>query len=266
MNAQPLNPNQALRSSLRSTMPALLIILLTLIVSSTSATAKSAAFDRALEAYQENNYEAAIEDFSKSIATDETPAARHNLAIAYYQLDEAGEAAWQIERAARLAPLNREYRYKLHSLRTALGFPARNTPWYTIAAFALSFAGWVTLASVAFWILIGSILLPRAAKQPAGIITKLLRSSSLVLLATALPASFLQFRERSTGIVIANEPQIVRAAPAQAAPETGTARIGERVQIIDQYQDYYQLTTEGGAKGWLHQNHLRPLITRQAED
>ena len=62
------------------------------------------------------------------------------------------------------------------------------------------------------------------------------------------------------GIVLSNAPATLHAAPANAAPDVGLARPGERGQITDRYGVYIKIETEGGALGWISQESFREIL------
>ena len=86
-----------------------------------------------------------------------------------------------------------------------------------------------------------------------------MRFLSLLILAVALPA--LEFHRQSSqdSILISEQAVELRAAPAQAAPQTGLARSGERIRILESHQDYRKVETESEAQGWIPSKVLKNL-------
>lgn len=219
------------------------------------------AFSDGLEAYEQGEYPAALEYFGTSIAEKETAAARHNLALTYFQLGQPAQAAWQIERSLRLDPINTEYRYKLGALRQQLGLFDNEPEWHEIGALALTSTVWVVIATLSFWILLASVLLPCIYGSSSGIGIKIIRLITVIALILALPAIWLNYRLLQTGIIVSQEPSSLHTAPASAAPENGTVRPAERAHIIDRHNNFYQVKTESGATGWISNQAFRPIQT-----
>lgn len=231
---------------------AILILLLT----GLSALAGD-AFQEGVDAYHDSEYAGARSSFETAVAEDETAAAHHNLALALFQEGKPGQSVWHLERALRLEPKNESYHYKLAALRQQLGLPPTPPKWYELASQALSQQGWIILLSVSFWITLAAFLLPKLGGCQVNLQVKAARAIGLIALILAGTALYLNRDLSSRGIVLSDIPVELHAAPAGAAPETGLARPGERAQQIDQYGDYVQIKTEGGARGWIHTEHYR---------
>ena len=217
-------------------------------------------FTEGLAAYSESNYKAAATAFETSLDEHETAAARHNLALSYYKLEQPAEAAWQIERALVLEPNNREYRYKLDALRQQLGLFASSANWFKLAAQALTLQQWMLLGAISCWVALASILLPKVSGRTSGLGIKFLRSLSLVALAFAIAGGLLNAPQHKSGILVIQESHNLHAAPASAAPVSGSVRPAERAQQLDQHGEFVKIETEGGATGWIQQDAFRLLI------
>ena len=88
-------------------------------------------FQSGLDAYHESKYVEATAAFDRSLESSESAATHHNLALSLYQQGQAVAAVWQLERALRLAPLNKTYIFKLGALRQMLGL--YDTPHHLVA-------------------------------------------------------------------------------------------------------------------------------------
>jgi len=230
-----------------------------LFILAASAASAEDAFKEGIEAYEKNNYAEAAEAFELNAKSNETGAARHNLALALYQLDRPGEAVWQLERALLLEPRNRQYHYKLGALRQQLGLSMTRPAWHEVAAQALSSQTWIILLSFGFWAALYSFILPAASRSQAKLPIIAIRTVSCIILIIAAAALYLNRHQSSKGIVITGTPIELRAAPASAAPQSGLARSGERGQVIDRHEDFLNIETEGGAKGWIHSGNFRGI-------
>ena len=217
------------------------------------------AFQAGIEAYHNGEYATAQAQFRAAVQAHETAAARHNLGLSHIQLDAPAAAVWQLERAQLLAPFNSEYRFKLAALRQQLGLSAGTPPWYAQAAELLPSRAWLVLACSSFWVLLAACLLPRGSNRRAGIRIKSLRALCLLGLLAALPSLAVHRGRLQSGTVVASEMTRLHAAPASAAPQSGSARPGERGRIVDQHNDFYAIETESQASGWIAKQAFRAL-------
>lgn len=217
-------------------------------------------FQKGIDAYHDSEYETAIEAFEQAAAREETAAAQHNLALALYQAGKVGRAAWHLERAHLLDPGNESYYYKLGALRQQLGLFNTSPKWYELASKALSPQGWIILLVTCLWITLAAFLLPVMNGSRTSLPIKAVRALGLIGLVLASVALYLNRGLLSQGIVLANSPSALHAAPASAAPQTGLARPGERGIVVDQHGEYVEIETEGGASGWIHKNLFRKIL------
>ncbi len=236
-----------------------LFYILTAIAALAATSEPDDAFAAGIEAYQKSQYKTAKTQFTAAVEADETAAARHNLGLAQFQLNAPAEAVWQMERAQLLSPFNADYRFKLEAVRQELGLFAGSPQWYLLASEALSTKTWIIIATISFWLLLATLLLPLLGGSKANIRIKTLRFLTIAALILSLPSIWLNLRLLQSGTVITEEDASLHAAPASAAPESGTARPGERARILDQYNNYYEIETEGLAIGWISKDAFRPL-------
>ena len=236
------------------------LLLISLLLGCANAHAQSGNFETGLSKYESKDYAAAVQSFEAAIGEKETAAARHNLALSYYQVERKAESAWQLERAMRLDPFNTEYRYKMEALREDLGLLPKKPNWYSLSAQALSLTQWVLVGSLSAWAIVISLVIPICNASKPGLPLKSVRVVSITLLLLCLPFTFFHLRSNQKGIVLADSLATLHAAPAGASPQTGSARPGERGRVLDTHGDYLRIETEGKATGWLHKDAFRKLI------
>ena len=216
-------------------------------------------FQSGLDAYHEAKYAEATAAFDRSLESSENAATHHNLALSLYQQGQSADAIWQLERALRLAPLNKTYIFKLGALRQMLGLYDTPTDWWQSAANMLTKSNWIWIACISFWIVIAALALPRVGGFQRPILLKLSSGIATVCLLLALTALTIQITLQPSGIVISNEAVDLHHAPASAAPKAGVARPGERAYIIDQHNDFLKVETEAEITGWIQVDAFRKL-------
>ena len=131
-------------------------------------------FQSGLDAYHESKYVEATAAFDRSLESSESAATHHNLALSLYQQGQAVAAVWQLERALRLAPLNKTYIFKLGALRQMLGLYDTPTTWWQSAANMLTKSTWIWIASSGFWIVIAVLCATLPGRLPAPYVYKAL--------------------------------------------------------------------------------------------
>ena len=216
-------------------------------------------FQSGLNAYHESKYVEATAAFDRSLESSESAATHHNLALSLYQQGQAVAAVWQLERALRLAPLNKTYIFKLGALRQMLGLYDTPTTWWQSAANMLTKNTWIWIASSGFWIVIAVLSLPYLGGFQRPMFIKLSSGIATACLLLAVAALTIQIMQQPSGIVIFNEAVDLHHAPASAAPEAGIARPGERAYIIDQHNDFLKVETEAEITGWIQIDAFRKL-------
>ena len=216
-------------------------------------------FQSGLDAYHESKYAEATAAFDRSLESSESAATHHNLALSLYQQGQPTAAVWQLERALRLAPLNKTYIFKLGALRQMIGLYDTPTTWWRSAANMLTKSAWIWIACTCFWIWIAVLALPLIGGFQRPIFLKLSSSIAAVCLFLAATALTIQISQQPSGIVISNEAIDLHHAPASAAPEAGVARPGERAYIIDQHNDFLKVETEAEITGWIQVDAFRKL-------
>ena len=216
-------------------------------------------FQSGLDAYHEAKYAEATAAFDRSLESSENAATHHNLALSLYQQGQSADAVWQLERALRLAPLNKIYIFKLGALRQMLGLYDTPSEWWQSAANILAKKIWIWIACICFWIVIAALVLPRIGGFQRPTLLKLFSGIATVCLLLGITALTIQITQQPSGIVISNEAADLHHAPASAAPKAGVARPGERAYIIDQHNDFLKVKTEAKITGWIQLDAFRKL-------
>ncbi|MFP4203921.1 MAG: hypothetical protein ACLFS4_06270 [Opitutales bacterium] len=212
---------------------------------------QAASFDDGLDAYKSGDYEEAREHFRAALKNKETAALRHNLGLTELRLDNPGAAIRHIERAIFLKPFDTKSVRTLEKLREEHGLPESPLRMHQRLARALSFNTWAALLNIAVLTALAAWALPAAAGYRTGGILKTARALSLLVLLIAIAGLRLNQRLQQSGTITANESVTLHVAPAQGAPEAGTARPGERARQTDQHGTFRRIKTETGATGWI---------------
>ncbi len=247
-------------TQLAELLPAVQSIILVICGLFLTTSLNASSFETGIEAYQNKNYEKAIEAFTAANSKMETAASHHNLALAYFQQERPAESLWNLERALTIKPFNASYEFKVDALRQQLALPSKRLTWYQKASKILSTSGWLLIGTIAFWVIIGSLILPKFLQLQSTLSIKVCRTLAVFICLLSAPAFLLNSSHRKAGIVISPEVVNLTAAPASAAPQVGTARPGERAKVIDAYNDFYEVETEAQIIGWISKKSFRKLF------
>jgi len=223
-------------------------------------TADADHFSAGITAYEKGDPEEALMQFQAALVTNENAATLHNLALTYLKLEQPTDAIWQMERAVRLDPRNKNYNYKLKAMREQLGLFTAPTKWYENISQLLPIDQWIILITFSSWTWLALLIIPRIAGTSLNYSLKFCRTFSfLILVASLLPIVVLS-QAQTDGIIISDEVVSVHAAPASAAPIKGNARPGERAKVVEQYNNYLKIKTEGQVIGWISQDLLHTIL------
>jgi len=217
-------------------------------------------FEAGTQSFEQEDYAAAKDHFLTALETNETAATRHNLGLTEYQLSNPAKAALELERAQLIDPWDADYREKLKIVRQQLGLVAETSKWYEPTSQIVSLKTWTIIATVSFWLLLATLVLPTLISSKAAVSIKYLAIPCILLLALSLAATWLNIERQNTGIVLSEETIELHAAPASAAPKSGFARAGERARILDHHNDFYKIKTEGAASGWVSKHYFSSIV------
>ncbi|WP_269525073.1 SH3 domain-containing protein [Coraliomargarita parva] len=230
------------------------------------ASLSASNFSEGTAAYEAGDYAGAQSQFEAALVQEETAAGHHNLALSLYQQAQPAEAAWQLERALQLTPYQPEYHFKLAALREQLGLLGTETRWYELAGRALTLNSWLTLLCLSFWIGALALFYPIAGDMKAGLATKGLRAICLISCTLALAGTWLSLQDRHRAICLSNTPASLHAAPATGAPQSGQARPGERLHILERHNDFAKVVTEQGSRGWIAGTDFKEVFPQARQD
>ena len=218
------------------------------------ASLHASDFQSGIEAYQNSEYTEAVSAFESALASEPSAAAHHNLGLSYFQLGESAKAAWELERAVRLDPLNESYLFKLGALRQQLGLYELPAEWWQSAARLLSQSAWILITSLSAWLLLAAIILPRISGKNRPIALKLAMGFAVVVLLLSSAALTILTTQQADGVVLSGDAVDLHHAPASAAPEAGVARPGERARLLDAHGDFLKIKTEAQITGWIQKD------------
>lgn len=232
-----------------------------------------ATWDRANTAYVNGNYQGAIDEYKKILATGNTSARLHyNLANAYYKVGQIGHAVLNYRRADLLDPSDRDINYNLEIAQTQVRDKIAEVPVFFLLRYvsalrsSLSSNAWAQFALAMFAlaaIMVVVFLLARpTAVRKAGFITAI---AALVLFVASLSFSLAQRRV----IVLQNEAVVMSGAVAvKSSPDRESKDIfilheGTPLTILNTLGEWSEVMIADGNKGWMPNNAFEKISLAQ---
>ena len=230
----------------------LLVCVAVLVPFGLRATAPDADFDAANKLYGEGKFSGAADAYEKMIESGvASPAIYFNLGDAYFKSAQIGHAIAAYRQAAQRTPRDADVRANLQFARNQVTGPTSSSSRWETALTQLSLNEWTWLTVVAFWLLMTLL----AARQ----IVPRWRNKTAVFLASA---AFLVFgaglgimailHHEKVAVVISPD-AIIRNGPFDESPDSFPAKDGSELQVLDQKNDWFQVTDGHGRTGWVRQ-------------
>jgi tetratricopeptide (TPR) repeat protein len=218
----------------------------------------AAAFDSANKLYYEGKFADAAAAYDKLVQSGQRSAALYfNLGNAFFKSGQIGRAIAAYHQAQLLTPRDPDVRANLQFARNQVQGPTlQGAPWQKWLG-RLSLNEWTLLAAASLWI----FLLLLALLQWRPTLARPLRNGVLALgLATLLLCSCLGamvYENSSNRIAIVVAPEaVVRMGPLDTAPNAFTIHDGAELRVLDQREDWLQVTTGPQRFGWVQRQQV----------
>jgi len=233
-------------------------LLLAFFALSSLAQSPSAAFDAANKLYDQGKYAEAAAAFEKLLpAAQASPAVYFNLGNAFFKSGQIGRAVAAYRQTERLTPRDPDLRANLRFARNQTQGPTLAADSWQRGLRKLTLNEWTLLASAALWLffLLLAFLQWRPALQRTFRSYALALALTAVLLCSTVAAAFYQDRFIHTAIVITRDVS-VRQGPLETSPTVFTLQDGAELRVVDQKNDWLQVTTDPRRIGWLRRDQV----------
>ena len=241
----------------------LIIIALLSCVSLTSALAEKTDDQFALgnEAYAEGKYDEALSYYNWVLEQEGYSASLlYNMANAYYQKKDVGQAILHYERALYLDPGSADIKANLSLARKDFGLIAEPVPDWQRFFNMLNLNWWAMLASGAFGLFSMTSLLrgirPGILK---GAPSRLLTTLCLLCFMAGGTGVAVQYGNMSRGVVTKDDVQLL-VSPFDSASSSASIKDGKIVRIAKTYKDYLLVEGANGKSGWIKRNAVEPVV------
>jgi tetratricopeptide (TPR) repeat protein len=209
-------------------------------------------FDSANQLYEQGKFaEAAVAYENLLRSGPVSPAIYFNLGNALFKDGQAGRALASYRKAEQLAPRDPDIRANLQFVRDQIQgpklAPARWQRWLR----TLTPNEWAALTSVSLWLCLISLatIQLRPTLKPTLRSVAWLGGVATVLLGGCL-AVFLTLESGRTAIVTVHD-AVVRKGPFEGSPTAFTVHDGAELSVLDEKNDWLQVTTDKARIGWL---------------
>jgi len=232
-------------------------------ISFTSASAEQGDDRFALgnEAYAEGKYDEAL-SYYKGVLEQEGYSASllYNMANAYYQKKDVGQAILHYERALYLDPGSSDIQANLGLARKDFGLISRPAPDWQRFFDLLNLNWWAMLASGAFGVF--SLLYLLRGIRPVGLKRapfKVLTTVCLLCFMAGGIGVAIQYKNMSRGVITKDNTSLL-VSPFDSASSSASIKDGKIVRIAKTYRGYLLVEGINGKSGWIKRDAVEPVV------
>lgn len=236
----------------------LLLLLLVVQIATGFTQTIDEAFGIANVAYQEKDYTTAITQYQSILQQGYQSAELHyNLGNAYYRTQQLGKAVLHYERAARLAPNDKDIKHNLSIVNAQIKDKLETLPnfflidWWNGLRQQLSSNTWAAIGIALFWLAMATLIVWQIGK------TRTQRKWGFFIGITLLFISILPIslaaantKDSEQAIVIVEEIAL-KSSPDELSASILLLHEGLKVNLLDKIGDWYKVRLPNGDEGWL---------------
>ncbi len=218
-------------------------------------------FEQGVQAYQQNEYQTAIEQFELALQHGKASAALYyNLGNAYYKLDDIGSAILNYERAKKMEPRDEDVEFNLQvaQLRVVDKIPSPEEDFifklWTGIKNILSLEQLAVVTIVLYILFIALIIIRLLVKRPG--LAALARYSwvpTLIILLLFSALFVIRIRQDVNvkyGVILVDKVSVV-SSPANDSTEMFALHEGLKVQVIAESGTFARIRLTDGKDGWV---------------
>ncbi|AVR44670.1 ion channel protein [Christiangramia fulva] len=226
-------------------------------------------FDQANKAYQNGNYEKAVEDYQKILDNGEASAELYyNLANAHYKLNHVAPSIYYYEKALQLKPGDEDIRNNIEFARNMAiddieaveqtGMSDRFNSF--LATFTYHTWAWIAIGFSLLFVIL--FLFYYFSGRPVA--KRILFGSAIFSLFLCVVSVFFAFQQRSYiennefAIVFSEEAE-VRNEPNMRGDASFELHEGARAKVLEDYQEWSRIELANGDQGWIKSSDIKKL-------
>jgi tetratricopeptide (TPR) repeat protein len=221
----------------------------------------AADFDGANKLYGGGKFSEAAAAYEKLLQSGQASSALYfNLGNAWFKSGQFGQAIAAYHQAEQLTPRDPDIQANLRFARNQVQGPTYSSGRLQNWLARLTVNEWAVASAAALWLCF--ILLAVTQWRPAwkptlrNYVIGLLVVAGLTFACTA--SALAESRSDYSAVVIVKD-AAVHNSPLDVSPNIFTLHDGAEVRILDQKDDWLQVTTDPARIGWLHRNQVKVL-------
>ncbi|MGB3591109.1 MAG: tetratricopeptide repeat protein [Nonlabens sp.] len=254
---------------MKNLLTALIVLMQIFVAAQDGGVDDNSAFAKANKAYTTENYDLAIAVYKQILESGQHSAELYfNLGNAFYKKNEIGESIYYLEKARQLNPDDPEIKNNLAFANRAKIDSIEALPENAIGSNVddlirnLSIDEWAYLSIVIVLItLLLAIFYIYAATSGKKRLFFILMVVGILFSALTIMAAFYardQINSQQFAIVMIDE-IVGREAPKQNSNSVFTIHEGTKIEVIELFEDWAQISLANGSKAWLPQDVYRGL-------
>ena len=234
----------------------LALFLLTFLSVSSQAALSTAPFDAANRLYEEGKFTEAVSAYEQLAHSGRVSAALYfNLGNAYFKSGQIGRAIAAYREAQQITPRDPDLRANLQFARNQTPGPTLSPSRWQRWLARLNLNEWTLLAAGALWLwlLLLAVLQWRPVLRPV-LRTYVFSLAGLgALLCVCVVAALREDRFTHIAIVVTRE-ATARYGPLAESPAAFTVHDGAELKVLDQKDEWLQVTAGPRRNGWLRRD------------
>ena len=244
-------------------------VFLTLNLTVFSNTDSAALFNAANTAFQNKNYEAAIQQYETILKNGlVSKEVYFNLGNCFYKKNKIGRAILNYERALLLKPNDKEVLHNLDIAKEQRVDEIEALPdfflakWWKSIRQLISSGGWSFLGILTLWAGIGGLILWLLGKTREHRKKGFAIGLGLVLFSVlpfALSYSSYSYSKNSKNAIVLNNQISLKSGADEASTEILKINEGTKVNIQEKVSNWYKVRLENGEVGWLLDSALEEI-------
>lgn len=229
-------------------------LLLALLLTSPAIEANADDFARGQQAYERQDFPAAVQSFALAVSNAPSAGAYRNLGNAAWLGGDVAKALLAWERAAWIDPRDADVRNNLQFAREIAQLEAPDLTWGEIASTWLPVDWWAWLACGSLWFAVSLAVLPAVLRWRKSGWQQAFMAIGLGIFLLSLPANYGAVTRTNLGLVLVAETPLRLTPTAEGEPATKLAA-GEPARLLRSRGKYLLIRTRL-ATGWVEREQI----------
>ena len=229
-------------------------LLLALLLTSPAIEANADDFARGQQAYERQDFPAAVQSFALAVSNAPSAGAYRNLGNAAWLGGDVAKALLAWERAAWIDPRDADVRNNLQFAREIAQLEAPDLTWGEIASTWLPVDWWAWLACGSLWFAVSLAVLPAVLRWRKSGWQQAFMAIGLGIFLLSLPANYGAVTRTNLGWLLVAETPLRLTPTAEGEPATKLAA-GEPARLLRSRGKYLLIRTRL-ATGWVEREQI----------